>query len=77
LYGTVAAARSSARASRDELGYLPRLCGVLFPSSGGGRIDISNFRHRGWTRAAEGGLVKHRRVYDLRHTYARWCWRRV
>jgi hypothetical protein len=56
LRGTVAAARSSARASRAELGYLPRLCGALFPSSGGGRIDISNFRHRGWTRAAEGGL---------------------
>jgi integrase len=55
-----------------ELGYLPRLGGVLFPSPGGGRIDINNFRHRGWTPAVKAAGIKHRRIYDLRHTYATW-----
>jgi integrase len=54
------------------LGYLPRLRGVLFPSPGGGRIDIDNFRHRGWTPALKAAGIKHRRIYDLRHTYATW-----
>jgi integrase len=45
---------------------------VLFPTPGGGRIDINNFRHRGWTPALKAAGLKHRRIYDLRHTYATW-----
>jgi integrase len=55
-----------------ELGYLPRQGGVLFPAPGGGRIDINNFRHRAWTPSLKAAGLKHRRIYDLRHTYATW-----
>jgi integrase len=55
-----------------ELGYLPRLSAVMFPAPGGGRIDINNFRHRAWTPALKAAGLKHRRIYDLRHTYATW-----
>jgi integrase len=46
--------------------------GILFPNSAGKRIDINNFRHRGWTPALQAAGVAHRRIYDLRHTYATW-----
>jgi len=55
-----------------ELGNLPQLGGVLFPTLGGGRIDINNFRHRAWTPSLKAAGIKHRRIYDLRHTYATW-----
>ena len=45
---------------------------MLFPNGEGGRIDINNFRHRGWTPALAAAGIKHRRIYDLRHTYATW-----
>ena len=38
----------------------------------GGRIDINNLRHRGWTPALAAAGIEHRRIYDLRHTYATW-----
>ena len=44
----------------------------MFPAPEGGRIDINNFRHRGWTPSLAAAGVKHRRIYDLRHTYATW-----
>jgi integrase len=44
----------------------------VFPAPEGGRIDIDNFRHRGWTPSLAAAGVKHRRIYDLRHTYATW-----
>src|SRR6478609_3295230 len=46
--------------------------GILFPAPEGGRIDINNWRNRSWTPALEAAGVKHRRIYDLRHTYATW-----
>ena len=46
--------------------------GILFPAPEGGRIDINNWRNRFWTPALEAAGVKHRRIYDLRHTYATW-----
>ena len=46
--------------------------GILFPAPQGGRIDINNFRHRSWTPALAAAGVEHRRIYDLRHTYATW-----
>jgi integrase len=51
---------------------LPRRRGIVFPAPGGGRIDINNWRHRSWTPALAAAGVKHRRIYDLRHTYATW-----
>src|SRR3954453_22669732 len=46
--------------------------GILFPNSAGKRFDINNFRHRGWTPALQAAGIAHRRIYDLRHTYATW-----
>ena len=46
--------------------------GVLFPSAGGGRIELNNWRSRHWTPALPASGVAHRRIYDLRHTYATW-----
>jgi integrase len=46
--------------------------GVLFPSAGGGRIELNNWRSRHWTPALQASGVAHRRIYDLRHTYATW-----
>jgi len=44
----------------------------VFPNQAGQRIDINNFRHRGWTPALQAAGISHRRIYDLRHTYATW-----
>jgi hypothetical protein len=44
----------------------------VFPNTAGKRIDINNFRHRGWTSALSAAGIAHRRIYDLRHTYATW-----
>jgi integrase len=52
---------------------LPRRSGIVFPNTAGHRIDINNFRHRGWTPALAAAGITHRRIYDLRHTYATWC----
>ena len=46
--------------------------GILFPAPEGGRIDINNWRNRFWTPSLAAAGVKHRRIYDLRHTYATW-----
>ena len=46
--------------------------GILFPAAGGGRIDINNWRNREWTPALKAAGVEHRRIYDMRHTFATW-----
>ena len=46
--------------------------GILFAAPEGGRIDINNWRFRNWTPSLAAAGVKHRRIYDLRHTYATW-----
>jgi integrase len=45
---------------------------VLFPAPRGGHIDLEKFRHREWTPALRAAGIDHRRVNDLRHTYASW-----
>jgi hypothetical protein len=45
---------------------------VLFPAAGGGRIDIDNFRSREWLPALKAAGLPHRRIYDMRHTFATW-----
>jgi integrase len=56
----------------DALEELPRGRGILFPTPGGGRIDINNWRSREWVPALEAAGVEHRRIYDMRHTFATW-----
>jgi integrase len=51
---------------------LPAREGILFPTVGGGRIDINNWRSREWTPALKAAGVEHRRIYDMRHTFATW-----
>ena len=34
--------------------------------------DINNWRNCFWTPSLQAAGVKHRRIYDLRHTYATW-----
>jgi integrase len=43
---------------------------LLFPSPTGEYIDLSNFRAREWKPALEAAGIPHRRIYDLRHTFA-------
>ncbi len=51
---------------------LPDRDGIVFPSAGGGRIEINNFRSREWTPALQAAGIEHRRIYDMRHTFATW-----
>jgi integrase len=51
---------------------LPRRQGVLFPNSIGGRIDINNWLSREWAPALKAASVEHRRIYEMRHTFATW-----
>ncbi len=37
-----------------------------------GPIDINNFRSREWVPALKAAGIEHRRIYDMRHTYATW-----
>ena len=38
----------------------------------GGRIDINNWRSREWAPALKAAGIEHRRIYDMRHTFATW-----
>jgi integrase len=51
---------------------LPHREGALFPAAGGGRVDINNWRSREWTPALKAAGIQHRRIYDMRHTFATW-----
>jgi integrase len=46
---------------------------ILFPAPRGGYIDLEKFRHREWTPALRAAGVSHRRVNDMRHTFATWA----
>ncbi|HEY0345348.1 MAG TPA: site-specific integrase [Solirubrobacteraceae bacterium] len=56
----------------DALAQIPGHEGILFPSAGCGRIDINNFRSREWLPALKAAGLPHRRIYDMRHTFATW-----
>jgi integrase len=45
---------------------------ILFPAPRGGYIDLCKFRFQEWKPALVAASLPHRRVYDLRHTYASW-----
>lgn len=44
----------------------------MFPSAGGERVEINNFRSREWAPALRAAGLPHRRIYDMRHTFATW-----
>jgi integrase len=50
----------------------PRLdTALLFPASGGGPLNLDNFRRRQWAPAVEAsGVRRPARIYDLRSTFA-------
>ena len=45
---------------------------LLFPAARGGYIDLERFREREWKPALLAAGIPHRRIYDMRHTYATW-----
>jgi len=45
---------------------------LLFPAARGGHIEPEKWREREWKPALRAACVDHRRVYDMRHTYATW-----
>jgi len=61
--------RAKVVAALDEL---PHRDGILFSASEGGRIEINNFRSREWAPALAAAGLPHRRIYDMRHTFATW-----
>jgi integrase len=46
---------------------------VLFPAARGGRIDLEKFRYRQWAPALRAADIRHRPIYDCRHTFASWA----
>jgi integrase len=51
---------------------LPTRRGILLPAAEGQRINIDNFRSREWVPALRAAGIEHRRIYDVRHTFATW-----
>jgi integrase len=45
---------------------------LLFPAARGGYIELGKWRRAHWTPALRAAGLKHRRIYDCRHTYAAW-----
>jgi integrase len=45
---------------------------LLFPAARGGYIELNKFRQREWAPALKAAGIPHRRIYDMRHTYATW-----
>jgi len=45
---------------------------LLFPAARGGHIELEKLREREWALGLRAAGIAHRRIYDLRHTYATW-----
>jgi integrase len=46
---------------------------ILFPAPRGGYIDLERWRYREWVPALRAAGIEHRRIYDMRHTFATWA----
>jgi integrase len=46
---------------------------ILFPAPRGGYIDLEKWRYREWAPALRAAGIPHRRIYDMRHTFATWA----
>jgi len=46
---------------------------LVFPGHRGGVIDLKNFRRSQWKPALEAAGISHRRIYDMRHSFATWA----
>jgi integrase len=56
----------------EALETVPRREAILVSASEGGRINIDNWRRREWAPAFKAAGLEHRRIYDMRHTFATW-----
>jgi integrase len=56
----------------DALGAAAAPSRHLVPELGWRAIDMNNWRSREWAPALKAAGVEHRRVYDIRHTFATW-----
>lgn len=65
-------APAHARNTSPPATFASRTSPLLFPAARGGHIDLEKFRHREWSPGLRAAGVPHRRIYDLRHTYATW-----
>ncbi len=65
-FGRVVAIDANAEAVRHG----DTLDALVFPDCSGGMIDDSNFRRRIWKPLLAAAGLRHRRIHDLRHSYA-------
>jgi integrase len=63
---------ASARPGRPRGGSSALDSPLLFPAARGGYIELNKWRDRVWRPALISAGIEHRRIYDLRHTYATW-----
>jgi len=58
--------------AREALNQMPRRIDTpaVFASPRSKRLNVHNFRSREWVPAIESAGIPHRRIYDLRHTFA-------
>lgn len=45
---------------------------LMFPSATGRHIELGRWREREWKPALRAAGIPHRRIYDMRHSYATW-----
>jgi integrase len=43
---------------------------LVFLNENGGPLDLTNFRERNWRRLLVRASLRHRNLYECRHTYA-------
>src|SRR6266536_2259987 len=62
----------NADARHRHLAKSSRSARLFSGETSGAKIDLEKFRARQWSPAIRAAGIAHRRMYDLRHTYATW-----